>query len=148
MNKKKLVIMMLVLVMVLSLAITALVGCDDKGKEDIDGYNQASSISIEDALTSAIYNSAEDGNLNNFKVGAQLALSVNNHKYVIKLNANLALDEESQKTNSNSFGLSFVDATANANILNVYYNEGYSKTYGELYKDFDDEIFEIGRAHV
>lgn len=109
MNKKKLVIMMLVLVMVLSLAITALVGCDDKGKEDIDGYNQASSISIEDALTSAIYNSAEDGNLNNFKVGAQLALSVNNHKYVIKLNANLALDEESQKTNSNSFGLSFVE---------------------------------------
>lgn len=139
MNKKKLVVMMLVLVLVLSLSITALVGCK-KDKDDINGYNQTSAIKLEEALGSALWNAAEENNLNSLKASAQLTLTANESVYAIKMNANLALKADS--TESNSFGLSFVDVSANnANILNVYYNEGYSKTYGVDYAAYDKMLF-------
>lgn len=123
MNKKKLVVLTLIIVMVLSLSITALVGCKDS---DIDGYKQTD-ILFADALSPAVENAIEANRLNTLKASAQLKLSVNNIKYAIKMNANLALDGESEA--ANSFGLSFVEESAgNANILNLFYDESYTSS--------------------
>ncbi|MDE5756208.1 MAG: hypothetical protein K2I23_03880 [Clostridia bacterium] len=130
MNKKKIVVSILVIVMALSLALTALVGC----KKDNNGYVELNA-SLQDVLSSAVKNTAEDRYINNLKASAQLDVSAkygeSESKYTIRFGANLALDQTDGKTSE--LGLSIVDSKANANILNAYYSE--SRTGGNVYLD-------------
>ncbi|MDE7191641.1 MAG: hypothetical protein K2O35_04175 [Clostridia bacterium] len=133
MKKKKLVIFLLVAIMVLTLAVTALVGCKPEKDPNEnptlepapEGYKHMST-GLASALKSTLYNSAEGELINNLKAGAQLRVKTNygdsTKEYLIKLGLNLALNTEDE--NKNTLSVSIVDVKANnANILNVYYNE-------------------------
>ena len=134
MKKKKLVIFLLVAIMVLSLALTALVGCnknndDDNGDEQITdapkGY-KAFTGTLSNVLNNTVLNAADGNLINNLKASAQLRVKTNygtsENEYLIKFGASLAFNIADD--NVNNFGLSIVDVKANnANILNVYYLE-------------------------
>ena len=139
MKKKKLVIFLLVAMMVLSLALTALVGCDKNnddhknppsGNETQDpdapeGY-KAFTGTLSNVLNNTVLNAADGNLINNLRASAQLRVKTNygtsENEYLIKFGANLAFNIADD--NVNNFGLSIVDVKANnANILNVYYLE-------------------------
>lgn len=136
MKKKKLVIFLLVAIMVLTLAVTALVGCKPEDDPDItptepapEGYKNMS-VDLASALKSTLYNSTEGELLNNLKASAQLRVKTSygdsTKEYLIKLGLNLALNTEDE--NKNTLSVSIVDVSANnANIINVYYDEATSK---------------------
>ena len=132
MKKKKLVIFLLVAIMVLTLAVTALVGCkpeEDPAEKPIvepapDGY-KTMTTSLSSALQDALWNTSEDQLVNNIQASAQLKVSTkygdSTNEYLIKFGANVALNTDDK--NTTTFGLSIVDSKANANILNAYYVE-------------------------
>lgn len=137
MKKKKLVIFLLVAMMVLSLALTALVGCkpddDDTTSGDVppvttdapEGY-KAFTGTLSNVLNNTVLNAADGNLINNLKASAQLRVKTNygtsENEYLIKFGASLAFNIADD--NVNNFGLSIVDVKANnANILNVYYLE-------------------------
>ncbi len=138
MKKKKLVIFLLVAIMVLSLALTALVGCNknnDDDKKNPSGDEQTTDApegykaftgTLSNVLNNTVLNAADGNLINNLKASAQLRVKTNygtsENEYLIKFGASLAFNIADD--NVNNFGLSIVDVKANnANILNVYYLE-------------------------
>ncbi|MDE6275075.1 MAG: hypothetical protein K2M75_00905 [Clostridia bacterium] len=161
MNKKKLVISLLILVMVLTLALTALVGCGPKD-EDKDtppaGYSKMATP-LSEALNDAIYNTSDGKDVSSIKMGAELRVAAKYGDaacdYRIKFGANVAL--KADDANKTTFGLSIVDAKANnANILNVYYTErpdesteeGYKTGEGTLFLDLGKQKFAVDALSI
>lgn len=177
MNKKKLVVCLLVFVMVLSLALTALVGCTPKdekknepGPDDTapTGYktmNQA----LPTALSNAVYNTVSDHKVNSLAASASLKVTTKygestTNEYVIKFGANVALKPDD--SNNTMFGLSIVDAKANnANVLNAVYfdlatlnglkdvnKQNYKTGAGNLYVDLgsgaDKQSFAVNALSI
>jgi len=145
MKKKKLVIFLLIAVMVLSLAVTALVGCKPKTDPNAapEGYKNMST-SLSSLLGDALYNSSNGNRINNLKASAQLRVNTeygdSTKEYLVKFGANVALN--TADNNETNFGLSIVDVKANnANVLNVYYVETLATSetdklgLGDLYVD-------------
>ncbi len=99
MKKKKLVIFLLIAVMVLSLAVTALVGCKPKTDPNAapnaapEGYKNMST-SLSSLLGDALYNSSNENRINNLKASAQLRVNTeygdSTKEYLVKFGANVA----------------------------------------------------------
>ncbi|MDE7209313.1 MAG: hypothetical protein K2O31_05455, partial [Clostridia bacterium] len=143
MKKKKIVISLLIAVMVLSLALTALVGCGPKEDPNAPpaGYKNMTKT-LSSVLGDALFNSSNGKKINNLKASAQLKVNTkygdSTNEYLVKFGANVALNTEDK--NTTTFGLSIVDVKANnANILNVYYQEALATSTtdasGDLYVD-------------
>ncbi|MDE6211392.1 MAG: hypothetical protein K2G42_05425 [Clostridia bacterium] len=143
MKKKKIVISLLIAVMVLSLALTALVGCGPKEDPNAPpaGYKNMTKT-LSSVLGDALFNSSNGKKINNLKASAQLKVNTkygdSTNEYLVKFGANVALNTEDN--NTTTFGLSIVDVKANnANILNVYYAEALATSTtpasGDLYVD-------------
>ncbi|MDE6475204.1 MAG: hypothetical protein K2L70_08910 [Clostridia bacterium] len=145
MKKKKLVIFLLIAVMVLSLAVTALVGCkpEDDPNAPPAGYKKMTT-SLSSLMGDALFNSSNGNKINNLKASAQLKVNTqygdSTKEYLVKFGANVALNTADK--NETNFGLSIVDVKANnANILNVYYIETLATPetdklgIGDLYVD-------------
>lgn len=126
-NKKKLIVFAVVVIMVLTLCITALVGCNkDKGVPK--GYHKLGkdqTVSFESILGSAVANAVENNGLDALKFGTELAVNTkygnSEQKFLIKMDANLSFN--AANTDTNRFSFQVKDAAANANLLAVYYRE-------------------------
>ena len=125
MNKKKFVVLLLVVIMVLTLAATALVGCKDEDEE----------IDLGTALETVVVNSVEANLLHELQASAQISVKTNyggsEKELLVKLAGNLALDTVTE--NPTSFSFSITDAKANTNVLHVYYLEYVAQKTGSLY---------------
>ena len=158
MNKKRFVIGLLIFVMVLSLALTTLVGCKDDTDVDNpdtkpdtstapEGY-KTMATSVQTALTSAVNNTADGQKVNALTADATLKVSAKygeaESEYVIKFGAKVALDNNDSET---TFGLSIKDAKANnANVLNVVYFE--YPTEGKEGEEISRENYTTGEGYL
>lgn len=106
------------MVMVLSLALTAMVGCKPDDKED-------ETLELSNALQTVIDNSVEDNLLNNLKASAKLSVKTNyggsEKELAIKFAGYVALKTDDE--NTTVFNFAIEDAKANSNILSVTYQE-------------------------
>lgn len=155
MKNKKLVIFMLVAVLVLSLSLTALAGCN---KDNVPkGYKKISDedFSLGDTLINPLLNTmGEDSNanlLNNLKASGQLQVDIKSgatttNSYLIKVSTQLAFDITDN--NANIFSLQILDHNAgDANVLEIYYKEDASKM-AELKEDGEEDPTAIGSGDV